>query len=157
MYYRAAGIHKLFVSFLRKLSLLCFNIERCISFFSICMWFAGSVKNVITLILSSSPWKVFQTLKSFGSYTEMISNFPPNRFKWRCEPSALYFEEEDLLKYVREFSKQPCVPPPSDPKLKMHTGEPGNVKRGSRRFFSSSLLHFFIPSPGELDSSRQQK
>lgn len=35
-----------------------------------------SHKNLITLILSSSPWKAFQTLKSFGSCADISSFFP---------------------------------------------------------------------------------
>lgn len=44
----------------------------------------------------------------------------------------LYFEEKDLLKYVSEFCKQPCVFPVSDPKLKMHVVKSVDVKRGRR-------------------------
>lgn len=50
-----------------------------------------------------------------------------------CELSViipLNSEQEDLLKYVREFRKQPCDFLLSDPKLKMHAVKRVDVKQG---------------------------
>lgn len=49
-----------------------------------------------------------------------------------CELSViipLYFEDKDLLKYVREFCKQCCVFPLSDPKIKMPGMKSGECER----------------------------
>lgn len=44
----------------------------------------------------------------------------------------LYFEEKDLLKYVREFCKQPCVFASLIQNLKMHVVKSVDVKQGLR-------------------------